>query len=204
METEVIESENEVRVSTSVFDYLPNEMILAITGFLKDTDLKHFMLVSKRLYYLLYPEFEKTKTFGKYLHNFFLAFFISNNENCDALYDSDYGTRFNIKKYCEFEKLQKSIFVISRIGNIWSWRTMPFGDGKYKKITCQCDSEYCPKNDFIVDINLRSHLLNIAIKQDMWSVFLKERPGFKKAFEIIKNHLIEKENAFLIKQLRNF
>lgn len=204
MENEVIESKNEVQVLSSLFDCLPDEMILAITAYLNDTDLKHFMLVSKRLYYLLYPEFEKTKTFGKYLHNFFLAFFISNNENCDALYNSDYGTRFNIKKYCDFEKLQKSIFVISRIGNIWSWRTIPVGNGKYKKITCQCESEYCPKDDYIVDINLRSHLLNIAIKQDMWSVFLKERPGFKKAFEIIKHHLIVKENDFLIKQLKNF
>jgi hypothetical protein len=204
MENEVIESENELQVSYSVFNYLPDEMILAITVYLNDNDLKNFMLVSKRMYYLLYPEFEKTKTFGKYLHNFFLAFFISNNENCDALHNSDYGTRFDIKKYCDFEKLQKSIFVISRIGNLWSWRTMPFGDGKYKKITCQCESEYCPKNDFIVDINLRSHLLNIAIKQDMWSVFLKERPGFKKAFELIKHDLIKKENDFLIKQLKNF
>ena len=204
MENEVIESENELQVSSSVFDYLPDEMILGIIIFLNDNDLKNFMLISKRMYYLLYPEFEKTKTFGMYLHNFFLAFYISNNEESDGLQTSDYGKRFNIKKYCNFSKLQESIFVISRIGNIWSWRTIPVGNGKYKRITCQCESEYCPKNDFIVDINLRSHLLNIAIKQDMWSVFLKERPGVKKAFEIIKKDLIKKENEILRKKLKEF
>ena len=180
---------------------MPIEMIHMIIFYLNDADLINLMLSSKYLFDLLYPEFEKTKTFGNYLHNFFLAFYLSNNENSDALHNSDYGKRFNLYKYCNFNNLQESMFVISRIGNIWSWRTMPFGGGKYKRITCQCETEYCTGNDFVVDINLRTNLLNIAIKQDMWQVFIKSRSGFKKAFDIIRNDLRNKENAILYEKL---
>lgn len=183
-------------------EILPNEIIYMIIYYLSDIELKHLMLVSKRMYHLLYPEFEKTKTFGRYLHNFFLAFYLSNNEDSDALYNSDYAKRFNLYKYCNFYELQESFFVISRIGNIWSWNSLPFGDGKYKKITCQCDTEYCTGNDFIVDINLRTNLLNIAIKHDMWQVFIKKRPGFEKAFKLIKTDLKKKDNEILFKKLR--
>lgn len=207
MENTVIESNNEYidesnnDSATSMLYKMPNEIIYMIIYYLSDDELKNLMLVSKYLFSLLYPEFEKTKTFGRYLHNFFLAFYLSNNENIDALHNSDYTKRFDIHKYCNFNALQKSCFVISRIGNIWSWRTLPFGDGKYKKITCQCDTEYCTGNDFVVDINLRSNLLNIAIKQDMWQVFIKKRPGFEKAFKIIKNHFKNKDNEILFEKL---
>ena len=185
----------------SMLHEIPCEIIYMIIYYLTDEDLKNFMLISKRMYYLLLPEFEKTKTFGRYLHNYFLAFYLSNNENSDALHNSDYGKRFNLYKYCNFYKLQESMFVISRIGNIWSWRTLPFGDGKYKRIICQCETEYCTGNDFVVDINLRTSLLNIAIKLDMWQIFIKDRPGFKKAFNIIRNDLKNKENELLYEKL---
>lgn len=197
----VMKKQEIIKENNVLFDNLPIEMICMIIYYLSDNDLINLMLSSKYLFSLLYPEFEKTKTFGRYLHNFFLAFYLSNNENSDALHNSDYGKRFKLYKYCNFYKLQESMFVISRIGNIWSWRTMSLGDGKYKRITCQCQTEYCTGNDFLVDINLRTSLLNIAIKQDMWQVFIKSRPGFEKAFNIIRNDLKNEEKELLYKKL---
>jgi len=185
-------------------EILPNELILIIASFLNDYDLYQLMKTSPRFYKVLCGEFEKTHTFGKFLHDFFLGFYLTKRENSVALYDSDYGKRFGFKieKYCNFANLKDSIFVISRIGNIWSWKNASLGSiGKYKQITCQCESEYCPKDDFIVDINMRTNILSIAIKLDMWPNFLKEKPGFKKAFEIIKKDLIESDDQELMNQL---
>ena len=186
-------------------EILPNELLLIIGKYLSDLDLSRLMKTSRRFYILLRPEFEKTMMFGNYLHNFFLGFYITNNESSDALYSSEYGQRYMIKKYCDFEKLQDSMFVISRIGDIWSWNNLPIGTerGKYKQITCKCDSKYCPKEQhIIVDINLRSSVLNIAIKQNMWPIFIKEQPGFKKAFELIKDELESKDNQILEAKLK--
>ena len=140
-------------------EILPNELLLIIGNYLTDYELCQLMKTSRRFYILLRPEFEKTMMFGNYLHNFFLAFYISNNETSDALYTSEYGKRYMIKEFCNFANLQNSMFVISRIGNIWSWRNLPIGNdyGKYKQIVCQCDSVYCPKKEFISVIEYLSH-----------------------------------------------
>jgi hypothetical protein len=173
------------------FKLLPNEIIVIISHYLTDEDLLNLMKTSKYIYEILLPEFEKTFTFGKYLHDFFLAFYISNNENSPILYNTKEYQKFNIRKYCNYDKLQDSSFVISRIGNVWSWQNITLSNTTFKRITCQCESKYCSNRHFIVDVNLRLSLLNIALIVDMWTDFIKHKNGFKNAFEIIKNYKLE-------------
>ena len=177
--------------NTDKFKLIPNELIIIISHYLTDIDMLNFMRTSKYIYEILLPEFEKTFMFGKYLHDFFLAFYISNNHNSSVLYNTKEYQKFNIRKYCNYDKLQDSPFVISRIGNVWSWQNITLSNSTFKRITCQCESKYCMNRNYIVDVNLRSSLLNIALTVDMWENFIKHKNGFKNAFRIIKNHKFE-------------
>ena len=182
------------------FDLLPDEIIIIIASYLNDNDLLSIMNSSKKLKYLLRPEFEKTHTYGKFLHNVFLAFYITKNQASEVFYNTKYYKKFNVNKYCNFNKLQESNFVISRIGNIWSWKNLFLEQGTFKNIDCQCESEYCSNQKYIVDVNLRCDLLNIAIKLDMWSNFIKPKSGFKTAFNIIKNYKLINSSPYISKK----
>lgn len=165
---------------------LPNELIIFISRFLKDRDIQNFMSTNIKHYKALQYVFKKTHLYARFLHNYFLAFHMIGR--VDLLDKTVIGQQFSIKKYCNVSKLQNSIFVISRVGNIWSWRNISLcHNGTFKNITCNCDSKYCNNEKYNVEINLRKSTLIIAIKLNMWDKFVGNTLGFKKAFSDIKH-----------------
>lgn len=162
---------------------LPTEMILTISKFLTDREIQSLMMINNKYYNALQGVFKKTHLYGRFLHNYFLAFYMC---GCISLIDkTTLGKRYAMEKYCNISKLQRSIFVISRVGNIWSWKSFSLCGGTFKHISCQCESKYCNKENYVIETNLRDSTLRIAVKQNIWEEFIKNKIGFKKAFSDI-------------------
>lgn len=174
---------------------LPEELIQLVATYLEDKDLINLMLSNKTLYYALIYVYEKTETFSRFLHNYILAFHICNK--VDMIEQTDYGKRFKLNSYFKFNNVMdssESLFLISRVGNIWSWKNVPMQTGSYKRIMCRCQSKFCIEQQYTIEVNMRLTTFLIAIKLDMWENFIKPVPGFRRAFKEIKNELLQDIN----------
>lgn len=188
---EIMKVSKDNNVVINILD-LPEELIQMISSYLEDKDLINLMLSNKTLYYALLYVYEKTESFSRFLHNYILAFHMCNK--VDMIAQTDYGKHFKLNSYFNFNNVMDSIeslFLISRVGNIWSWKNVSMQTGCYKRILCRCQSKFCIEQQYTIEVNMRLTTFLIAIKLDMWEKFIKPVPGFRRAFKEIKNLLLD-------------